>query len=88
MLSLDGVGVGQWRSDRADGGQVHGAAEDRAARLVPQHGGWRDVAEQHLPQESQEVGGSNPCSLGRVSACAPEITGTHHSSVPFVNQLD
>lgn len=88
MLSLDGVGMGQRWSDRADSGQIHGAAEDRAAGLVPQHGGWRDVAERHLTQESQEVGGSNPCSLGRVSACAPEITGTRRSSVPSVNQSD
>lgn len=64
VLSLDGVGVGQRRADRADSGQVHGPPEDRAARLVPEHGGRRDVAEQHLPQKGSKVGGSNSRPLG------------------------
>lgn len=64
VLLLDGVGVGQWWTDRADSGQVHGSPEDCAARLVPQHGRWRDMAKQHLPQKSQEVRGSHSCPLG------------------------
>lgn len=79
--SPDGVGVGQRRSHRNDGGQVHGAAGGRATGLVPQHGGRRDVAGQHVPQEGQEVGGSNPRPLGRVSAGAPEVTGTSRHAV-------
>lgn len=79
--SPDGVGVGQRWSHRNDGGQVHGAAGGRATGLVPQHGGRRDVAGQHVPQEGQEVGGSNPRPLGRVSAGAPEVTGTSRHAV-------
>lgn len=75
-MSLDGVGVGQRWADRADGGQVHGSPEDRTAGLVPEHGGWRDVAEQHLSQKGSKVGGSDSRAPGRVSAGAPKITGT------------
>lgn len=69
--------MGQRRADRTDGGQVHGSSADRAARLVPEHGRRRDVAEQHLSQKGPKVSGSNSHSLGRVSAGAPKITGTH-----------
>lgn len=73
----DGVGVGQRWAHRADRSQVHGPAEDGAARLVPEHGGRRDVAERHLSQESPQVGGPHARPPGRVPAPAPEITGVH-----------
>lgn len=94
-LLLDGVSLGQRGTDRADRGQVHGSPEDRAARLVPEHGRRRDVAEQHLSQKGSKVGGSNSCPLGWVSAGSPKITGTHththkqqsehRCSITFVN---
>lgn len=62
--SLDGVGMGQRWAGRAVGGQVYGSPEDGAAGLVPEHGRWRDLADQHVPQKGQEVGGSNPGSSG------------------------
>lgn len=44
-FSSDRVGVEQWWTHRADGGEVHGPPENHPARLVPEHGRWGDVAE-------------------------------------------
>lgn len=47
----DGVCVGQWRKDRTVSGQVYGYAGSHPARLLWEHGRWRDVADEHIAEE-------------------------------------
>lgn len=64
LSHTDGVRVGQWWADRADSVQVHGSPEDGEARLVSEHGRWRDLADQHFSKKDPEVCGSNFGLLG------------------------
>lgn len=51
IFLTDGVCMGQWRKNRDVSGQVYGDAGSSSARLLWEHGRWRDMAGEHDAEE-------------------------------------